>query len=172
MKDRIWNYIFGVLLIIFGIMFIISAESAFSTIVLVAGIIIIIFSVLKMVVVLKSDSMLASFSVPSSIIGIIFGIILIGNSDKAIDVLTLVLGLWFLISGISSLIILIKANVDSRELSRPILKIIVGTIAFIAPVIPVVAVGLVIGIVLIIAGVTTFINSKEEEVVYKVKVKK
>ena len=89
-----------------------------------------------------------------------------------IDVLTLLLGLWFLISGISSLIMLIKANVDNRELYKPILKIIVGTIAFIAPVIPVVTAGLVIGIVLIIAGVTTFINSNEDEVIYKVKVKK
>ena len=76
MKNSIWNYIFGVLLIVFGIMFIVSAESTFGTLVIVAGVIIIIFSVLKLIVVLKSPNMLSSFSITSSIIGIIFGIII------------------------------------------------------------------------------------------------
>lgn len=172
MKDRVWNYILGVLLILFGISFIIYPNSAFGTIVLVAGAVIIAFSTLKLVLTLRSNAM-PSFFAFTSVIGIIFGIVLINNTEKSIEVVTFLLGLWFLVGGVSSLLVLVRSNASKKELYKPIFKIIIGTVAFIAPVIITFAAGYVVGVILIISGVSTFINYVDEDkVVYKVKVKK
>lgn len=173
MKEKVWNYMLGTILILFGITFMIYAESAFGTIALIAGIVIITFSTLKLIISLKNTNVTSTLPMITSIIGIIFGIILVTNAKQAIETITSLIGIWFLIGGISKLLILTKTNAKSQELGKPIFKIIIGAIAFITPVIITQAAGYVVGIILILAGIATFMNSKdEEEIVYKVKVKK
>lgn len=172
MNKKVSSYIFGALLIVFGLIFILSPESAFETIVLIAGISLIVYGGLKILLALKSDNPYASYTVAGSIFSIIFGIILIGNQDAAIRVIPILLGIWLLISGITTLLFLLKTNSDRKLIIRPVLKIIVGAIAFLLPVIPIIATGIVLGVILILSGVTTIMNIKDEEVVYKVKVKK
>lgn len=172
MNKKVSSYIFGALLIVFGLIFILSPESAFETIVLIAGISLIVYGGLKILLALKSDNPYASYTVAGSIFSIIFGIILIGNQDAAIRVIPILLGIWLLISGITTLLFLLKTNSDRKLIIRPVLKIIVGAIAFLLPVIPIIATGIVLGVILILSGITTIMNIKDEEVVYKVKVKK
>lgn len=172
MNKKVSSYIFGALLIVFGLIFILSPESAFETIVLIAGISLIVYGGLKILLALKSDNPYASYTVAGSIFSIIFGIVLIGNQNAAIKVIPILLGIWLLISGITTLLFLIKTNSDKKLIIRPVLKIIVGAIAFLLPVIPIIATGIVLGVILILSGITTIMNIKDEEVVYKVKVKK
>ncbi len=172
MNKKVSSYIFGALLIVFGLIFILSPESAFETIVLIAGISLIVYGGLKILLALKSDNPYASYTVAGSIFSIIFGIILIGNQDAAIRVIPILLGIWLLISGITTLLFLLKTNSDRKLIIRPVLKIIVGAIAFLLPVIPIIATGIVLGVILILSGITTIMNIKDEEVIYKVKVKK
>ena len=172
MSKKIGSYLFGALLILFGVIFIISPESAFETIVLTIGIILIVFGGLKIILALKSSNPYASYSVAGSIFSIVFGIILIGNQETAIKIIPIILGIWLLITGITTLLFLLKTNSDKKLIFRPILKIIVGAIAFTLPVIPIIATGIVLGIILILSGITTIANVKDEEVIYKVKVKK
>ena len=172
MNKKVSSYIFGALLIVFGLIFILSPESAFETIVLIAGISLIVYGGLKILLALKSDNPYASYTVAGSIFSIIFGIILIGNQNAAIKVIPILLGIWLLISGITTLLFLLKTNSDRKLIIRPVLKIIVGAIAFLLPVIPIIATGIVLGVILILSGITTIMNIEDEEVVYKVKVKK
>lgn len=172
MSKKLGSVILGILLIIFGLIFIISPESAFETIVLIAGISLVVYGGLKIILSLRSSNPYASYFVAGAIFSIIFGLILIGNQSAAIKVIPIILGFWLLISGITTLLFLIKSDSDKKLIIRPIFKIIVGTIAFLLPVIPIIATGIVLGIILILSGITTLVNIKDEEVVYKVKVKK
>ena len=98
MNKKVSSYIFGALLIVFGLIFILSPESAFETIVLIAGISLIVYGGLKILLALKSDNPYASYTVAGSIFSIIFGIILIGNQNAAIKVIPILLGICLLIS--------------------------------------------------------------------------
>lgn len=166
------SYILGALLMMFGCLFIFSPTNTFETIVLIAGIIIILFNVIRILFALKSDDPYSAYSITGSVVGVIFGFILISSRDTAIKIIPVLLGIWLLITGISSLLFLLKSGANSSLIVRPILSIILGAITFAIPVIPVIATGIVMGIVLILAGVTTIVNIKDEEVIYKVKVKK
>ena len=166
------SYILGVFLIIFGILFIFSPTNTFETIVLIAGVSIILFNVIRILFALKSDNSYAAYSITGSIVGVIFGFILISSRDTAIKVIPVLLGVWLLVTGISSFLFLFKSHANSGLIVRPVLKIILGAITFALPIIPVIATGIVLGIILVLAGVTTIVNVKDEEVIYKVKVKK
>lgn len=114
----------------------------------------------------------ASYSIGSSIISLIFGIILTTNTEGAVKLIPVLLGIWLLISGLSSLIFALKVTKDNKALVTPVTKVILGIIAFALPAIPVIATGIFIGIILILSGITTLTNKNDEEVIYKVKVKK
>lgn len=166
------SYILGGILTIFGIIFLISPQGTFESIVLAAGIILIAYSLLGIISAILSKSPYGAYSVSGSIIALIIGIILSSHTEEAVKLIPVLLGIWLLISGISKLIITTKFTKDIKVIANPITKIIIGIIALALPVIPLVATGIFIGIILIFAGVTTIINAKEDEVVYKVKIKK
>ena len=172
MNKKIFTYILGALLIAFGILFVVSPSGTFETIVIVFGAVIILFSVIKMFGILKSNNLFASFSITGSIIGIVFGFILIVNKEAFVKLIPILLGIWLLLSGISTLLFLLKSNSNRGLIVRPIFKIIIGVMCLCLPIIPVVMTGILIGSALILSGGATFINVKDEEVVYKVKIKK
>lgn len=172
MSKKTWNYIFGAILILFGIIFIISPQGTFETIVLAGGIILIMYAVIGIITAIISKNPYVSYSIGNFIIGLIFGIILITNTEGAVKLIPILLGIWLFITGLSTLIFTLKVTKDLKTLVTPITKTVLGIIAFALPVIPVIATGIFIGIILVLAGVTTIVNNKTEEVVYKVKVKK
>lgn len=172
MEKKLLTYIQGFLLIIFGVLFIINPQGVFGSIVLIAGILILLVSAFKAIAILRSKDPYMSFGFMGSLIGVIFGLVLITNRDDAIKVIPVMLGLWFLVTGITSLMFVMKSSRDKTLIGKSVLKIVLGLISFLLPVIPVVGAGIVIGVFLIISGVMTFVNMKDEEVIYKVKVKK
>lgn len=172
MSKKTWTYIFGILLILFGVVFLISPKDTFATIVLIAGIILIVYASVGIITAIASKNPYASYTIGGSILGLIFGIILVNNTDAAVKVVPVVLGIWLFISGLTSLIFTTKVTKDTKSLIGPITRIILGVIAFALPIIPVVGAGIFLGIVLILSGISTITNEKNEEVIYKVKVKK
>ena len=172
MDKRIWTYVLGALLIGFGVVFILSPTEAFESIVVAAGSILIIYNIFKIVGAIKSNNPYASLGITGSVIGVVFGLVLIGNKEAAIKVIPVILGMWLLVTGITSLLFMIKVSINKNVLAKPVLKIILGAITLVLPVIPVIATGIVLGIILVLSGITTITNAKDEEVVYKVKVKK
>lgn len=172
MNKKTWNYILGILLILFGIIFVISPKGTFETIVLAGGIILITYAIVGIIIAIKSTNPYASYSIGSSILALIFGIVLATNTEGAIKLIPILLGIWLFITGLSTLIFTLKITKDKKNLISPITKIVLGLLSFTLPIVPVVATGIFIGIVLILAGTTTIANNKTEEIVYKVKVKK
>ncbi len=172
MSKKVWTYIFGILLILFGAVFIISPKGAFSSIVLAGGIILIVYAIIGIISAIASKNPYASMTIGSSVLALLFGIILVNNTDGAIKVVPVILGIWLFISGLTSLIFTTKVSHDTKALIGPITRIVLGVIAFVLPIIPVVATGVFIGIVLILSGISTITNEKNDEVIYKVKVKK
>ena len=172
MENKKITYVFGALLIALGVIFILSPKGVFQSIVLALGIIIIAFSSLGIFLSFFGKSASSSYFLGSSVLGLIFGIILISNTDSAVKTIPILLGLWLFISGISTTIFMSKSGYKLTEMVTPITRMILGLICFSAPIIPISVVGIFIGVVLVLSGINTITNVKNEEVVYKVKVKK
>lgn len=172
MSKKICTIIFGILLMLFGTTFIVSSDKAFGSIVLVIGIILIVYASIGIVSAILSKNPYASFTIGSSILLLIFGIILVSNADGTVKIITIILGIWLFISGLSSLIFTAKITKDMKALVGPITRIILGVISFVIPSISTSFVGAFLGVILILSGISTIVNVKNEETIYKVKVKK
>lgn len=172
MNNKTVTYFLGGILIALGVLFIISPSGVFESIVLIAGIAIIAVSAIGIILSFAGKDALSSYFLGSSIIGLIFGIVLINNTESAIKIIPVLLGIWLFITGISTTAYMSKQGSSLVSMTSPITRMILGLICFIAPVIPISIVGIYIGIVLILSGINTITNVKNEEIVYKVKVKK
>lgn len=170
--DKKATYVFGALLIALGVIFILSPKEVFESIVLFGGIGIIVFCVIGIIYTFLGKDPASSYLLGSFILGLIFGIILVANTDSAIKVAPVLLGIWLFITGLSTTLYMSKMNTKLVDMAVPITRLLLGLICFIAPVIPISIVGIYIGIVLVLSGINTITNVKNEEVVYKVKVKK
>ena len=65
-----------------------------------------------------------------------------------------------------------KLNSNLSSMSMPITRLILGIICILTPFIFIKLTGIYIGIILVLAGINIITNAKNEEVVYKVRVKK
>ena len=166
------NILLGIMFILFGALFILAPQSVFEFIVLISGIIVIIISLSKIIISEKEKSELSSYQLVTGILGIIIGIILIIFKEKTVLTVAELVGIYMLISGVSSLLLMLKANIKGNVIVKPIIKIVIGLIAFTMPFVPTMWAGIIIGILLVLTGVTIITTKKEEEIVYKVKVKK
>lgn len=172
MDNKKITYVLGALLIALGVLFIISPNGVFESIVLFIGIAIMIVSVIGILSAFFSKDASSSYFLGSSIIGLIFGVVLINNTSSAIRIIPVLLGIWLFITGISTTVYMSKQGSNLVSMTSPITRMILGVICFVAPVIPISIVGIYIGIILVLAGINTITNVKSEEIVYKVKVKK
>ena len=172
MNNKKLTYVFGALLIALGVIFILSPKGVFESIVLFGGIAIIAFSALGILVSIFGKDASSSYFLGSSILGLIFGIILVSNTSSAVNIIPGLLGIWLFISGLSTTILMSKSGSNLVSMTTPITRMILGLICFSAPIIPISIFGIFIGVVLILSGINTITNVKSEEIVYKVKVKK
>lgn len=171
MNKNKMTILFGIILIIIGLVFVISPKGVFESIVLFVGITVIVYSVCSILVSVFGKNY-SSYFITSSIIGLIFGIILVSNTDGAVKIVPILLGLWLFISGLSTTLLMYKAGSRLSLMTSPITRMILGLICFMTPVIPIAFVGIFIGVLLMLSGVNVITNSKNEEIVYKVRVKK
>lgn len=172
MKENNMNVLLGIIVIIFGLIILLAPESVFASLVMIAGVLVIIFGLMRVLGAMRDDSESKSYSITSALLSILFGIILIIYRDTTIKVLAELVGIWFLISGVSSLLFMLKSNLKGKILIRPITKIVIGLVSVFIPIIPVTFAGIIVGIILILAGVSIITTKKEEKTIYKVKVKK
>ena len=106
----------------------------------------------------------------------IFGLILLFNPDVTVKVISIFIGLWFISTALSSLVLVL--NIKSRDsLSQSVLvtnviKLIIGIVVLTTPIISVLFTGIFLGICLIVIGVFVLLGAKSDEKVYKVRVKK
>ncbi len=166
------NIILGIIFILFGLLFIFAPQSIFELIVLISGVIVLILSISKILISLKEKNELSSYGIVTGIFGIIIGIILIIFKQKTVLTVAELVGVYLLISGISSLLFMLRVNMSSNMFIKPIIKIVIGIISFTMPFVPTMWAGILIGIILVLTGVTIINTKKEEEVIYKVRVKK
>lgn len=166
------NIILGIIFILFGLLFIFAPQSVFELIVLISGVIVLILSISKILISLKEKNELSSYGIVTGIFGIIIGIILIIFKQKTVLTVAELVGVYLLISGISSLLFMLRVNMSSNMFIKPIIKIVIGIISFTMPFVPTMWAGILIGIILVLTGVTIINTKKEEEVIYKVRVKK
>lgn len=172
MSNKKLTYVFGGILIGLGVIFIMSPKGVFESIVLFGGIAVIVCSIMGILLSFFGRDTRSSYFIGSSVLGLIFGIILVTNTDSAVKTIPVLLGLWLFISGLSTTLYMSKTNNSLVSMTSSITRMILGLICFIAPVIPISIVGIFIGVVLVLSGVNTITNVKNEEVIYKVKVKK
>ncbi len=172
MDSKKLTYVLGAVLIALGVIFILSPKGVFESIVLFGGIAIIVFSVLGVLISIFGEGAGSSYFLGSSVLGLVFGIILVSNTSSAVNVIPIFLGIWLFISGVSTTILMSKSGSSLTAMTPPITRMILGLVCFSAPIIPISIVGIFIGMVLVLSGINTIVNVKSEEVVYKVKVKK
>lgn len=178
MSKKIWNFIIGLLLIVCGAVLLVNPEQSFSKLVFFIGIVLLITGVIKIIYAfVNRDYVYLSGNVfMSGFLNALFGFVLIFNPDTTTKIISIFIGLWLLSTSLSSLVLLF--NVRSRDyfsqtmLMTSVIKLIIGLLVLVTPIISVLFTGIFLGVFLIIIGVCTIFNYKNEEKVYKVKVKK
>ena len=172
MNKKSYGIVLGILLILFGIVFLISPTSVFQSIVFAGALVLITFSIIGIIFSLSTKQQLSSSLLISFIVGLVIGAVLLINTEHVIKIFPIFLGIWLFITGLSTLLIMLKNGLAVLSVIYPIGRIILGIICFSIPIIPITFVGIVIGIMLILSGISTITNYKTDEVIYKVKVKK
>lgn len=175
MSKKIWSYIIGILCIVGGVYFIISPEESFSNIIYYLGIVLIIVGTLKIVAAVIDRNSLTASKIFSGLVNLLFGIILVTNSTMTVKFITIFLGIYLILTSISSLLLLVSisrtGNISYELAFQAIVKLILGIIVFTTPIVSIVFSGIVVGVILIVAGVYTIIKESKQKTVYKVKVK-
>ncbi len=175
MSKRVWNLIIGLGLITLGIFLIIKPDQTFENLIMYIGITLLIVGVLKIVssIINKQKMLLPGSVIFNGVLNILLGIILITTSSITIKLISIFIGIWLIMSSFSKLLFLynFKEDIVKYNMFLQILKLIIGIIVLTTPVITSIFSGLVIGIILIVIGIWTIINEKEEEKIYKVRVK-
>ncbi len=175
MSKKIWTIIIGVGLIVLGGFLITKPNQTFESLIYYLGLAILVVGVLKVIsgIVNRDNKSYASSSIFNGILNIIFGIILMNTTTLTIKLISVFIGIWLILSAGIQLLYIFNINslMPRYNMLTEIVKLIIGIIVLTTPVITTVFSGLVVGIILIIIGVYTLINMKEEEKVYKVKVK-
>ena len=163
MSKKVWTFIIGILLIVGGLVLFIEPEQSFAKLVSFIGIILIVTGVIKVVYAFVSrDSLLMPGNVfMGGFLNSIFGLILLFNPDVTVKVISIFIGLWFISTALSSLVLVTN-----------VIKLIIGIVVLTTPIISVLFTGIFLGICLIVIGVFVLLGAKSDEKVYKVRVKK
>lgn len=169
-NNKILSWVCGIILIILGLLFIVSPKGMFESIVLITGVVIIGLSVIS--IIFSLDNKTSSYFLGTSILGLILGIVLLYNRDSAIKMIPILLGIYLLITGITKIVMLSKTNAKYNIIFPSVIRVVLGSICLFTPIIPIVITGIIIGVLLTIAGINILTNIKTDDIVYKIKVKK
>lgn len=174
MSKKIWTILIGVGLIVLGLFLVIDPNQTTQNLIYYLGVAFLVIGILKIIsgIVNKDSKAYLTNSISNGILNILFGIILMTTTTLTIKVISIFIGIYLIISsGMKLLYILNLGAILKPTMYVEIIKLVIGIIVLTTPVITIVFSGLVIGIILIVVGVYTLINMKEEEEVYKVKIK-
>lgn len=174
MSKKIWNYIISILCIILGIYLIFKPVKSFETVVYAVGIILLVEGIIKCILYLAKNKEATSISLVEGIINIVFGLILVGNPNLTVRVVSIFIGIWFIIKSSADLyeVLSLKKNtISHRNLVICIIKLILGLIILTTPIIATIFTGYLLGVLIAIIGIANIINSIKDKKDYSVKVK-
>ncbi len=174
MSKKIWTILIGIGLIVLGTFLVIDPNQTTQNLIYYLGVAFLVIGILKIIsgLVNKENKAYLTTSISNGVLNILLGVILMTTTTLTIKVISIFIGIWLIIS--SSMQLLFSFNLGSimkHNMYVQIIKLLIGVIVLTTPVVTIIFSGLVIGIILIILGVYTLINMKEEEEIYKVKVK-
>ena len=159
---KVLTTIFGILLAIFGIVCIFSPAETFIATGYVLAILLLVYGIIGIINVIRklSSPLMLFASIPAVIIGAIA--LFRPGSDAAFDSLLLYLfSAWFVLRGIIDIIVSIKSRFFRRGwfwgLILGIIEIIVGGYSFAHPQVSAIAIGTLVGIYLIEAGISMIV---------------
>ena len=173
MKKRITKYIIWLVFIVGGVLLLIKPNSGINTIVSYIGAILLATGVLKILYAIFNKVYVRDNSLFGGIINIIFGAILLFNSEGTTKFISILIATWLILNSVTSLFILLNVkNVNARLLAINIIKLLIGIMILTTPIITWVFTGIFVGIILIFIGIYIIASYKDDKNVYKVKVKK
>lgn len=176
MKKNIITYVIGAILIAGGILLLINPHGSINSIVKCIGLVLGITGLVKFFYALYSNSNDKGEAIFSGVVNLTAGLILYLNSTGATRLISIVLGLWLVLSSASALVIVAIGNKKNLLSNKPFIvnavKLLVGIIIIVTPVVTWIFTGLAMGIILIIIGIYVIISGMGEKSIYKVKVKK
>lgn len=174
MSKKIWNYIISILCIVIGIYLIIKPVKSFETVVYAIGIILLVEGIIKCIFYLIKKEKISSIALAEGIINIVFGLILVGNPNLTVKVVSIFIGIWFIIKSSADLyeVLSLKKNtISHRDLVVCIIKLILGLIILTTPIIATIFTGYLLGVLIVLIGVVNIINNIKDKKDYSVKVK-
>ena len=159
---KVLTTIFGILLAIFGVVCIFSPAETFIATGYVLAILLLVYGIIGIINVIRklSSPLMLFASIPAVIIGAIA--LFRPGSNAAFDGLLLYLfSAWFVLHGIIDIIVAIKSHFFRRGwfwgLILGIIEIIVGGYSFAHPQVSAIAIGTLVGIYLIEAGISMIV---------------
>lgn len=174
----IWSYIIAILCIIGGIYLILEPVGASSNLVFYVGIVLTIVGVLKILssLINRENFLLPGNFLFSGIINTLFGIILMTNSTTTLKAISIIIGVWLIISAISGIALIFnfqnnKNTISNNILVSYILKLIIGIVLLTTPIITIIFTGWILGIILVLIGIYMIINNFPKKSTYSVKIK-
>lgn len=172
---KVWTYIIGFLCIVGGVFLVVSPGQSISMLIYYVGLVLLATGILKVLSsIISKKYFVPDSSFLSGVWNVIFGLILMFNQGLTMSVIPTFIGLWLIITSLSSLIVMFnfrKTYLDTRRLFTCIFKLIVGIVVLTTPILLAVLSGVLIGIVLILIGVWTIVSNLKKDKVYKVRVK-
>lgn len=175
MAKKIWTCVIGALFIIAGVFFLINPSQSFNNLIHYVGIVFTIFGILGIVSSLFNKSFVGNSFFISGILALILGLILVFNGGITIKFISILFAVWLILSSIltmfASAFFTAGGVLSTRVLITSILKLICGILIITTPILTFVFSGLVLGIIFIFIGIGVIFGVKEEDTVYKVRVK-
>lgn len=172
---KVWTYIIGFLCVFGGILLILHPDQSISALIHYVGIVLFLTGVVKILsAIISKKYFVPESSFLSGVWNFIFGLILMYNNALTMSIVPTFIGIWLIITSLSSLIVMFnfrKTYLDTKRLFTCIFKLIVGIIVLTTPVLLAVLSGVLIGIVLVLIGIWTIVSNLKQDKVYKVKVK-
>lgn len=173
MSKKIWTILIGVGLIVLGTFLVIDPNQTTQNLIYYLGVALLVIGILKIIsgIVNKENKTYLTSTISNGVLNILLGIILMTTTTLTIKVISIFIGIYLIISSSSELLFRFNfGSIMKNNMYVQIIKLILGVIVLTTPVITIVFSGLVMGIILIIIGVYTLINMKDDEE-YKVKIK-
>ncbi len=147
----------GVLAILFGAFAIFVPETTSKTIAVYFGIVLIVGGIIGILTAIRNMRINRNYmsTLVSSIIGLLFGILILGYTRQSMQVFVIIIGIWALILGLLQLIMALNLLHGQRKkvlVFNSIITIIFGLVLFTNPFASIIALVYLVGILAVIFG--------------------
>jgi uncharacterized membrane protein HdeD (DUF308 family) len=153
-KSLWWlSSIIGILTLGVGVFFVVAPHETLSTITVIAGIFVVIDGLVAIVGSIAGRGENRGVLALVGVIGVVAGVVLIKHPFQALVVLTLIVGIWFVVAGIARFVATFSLREDRLgNILLALLDVIAGVIILAWPELGLATLAVIFGIVLILRG--------------------